>query len=197
MNRFLKGKSPFYPGQPVERIFDIINIEPLSTNEMEDFFHKTFDSVRVRVESEALAVMTEYAAGFPKIMQLLGDAAFWIDDDGVISKADALQAVIVAADEVGKKYIDQQVYKALRSADYHSILAKIAKMRPASMSFKRAEVLSGLTESEKKEFDNFLQKMKTLQVLRSGEVQGEYVFNLRMVRLYIWLQSLQKGKPKI
>jgi len=196
MNRFLKGKSPFYPGQPVERIFDIIDIEPLSTNEMEDFFHKAFDSVRVGVEPDALAVMTEYAAGFPNIMQLLGDAAFWIDDDGVISKADALQAVVVAADEVGKKYIDQQVYKALRSTDYHSILAKIAKMGPASMSFKRAAVLSGLTESEKKKFDNFLQKMKPLQVLRSGEVQGEYIFNFRMVLLYIWLQSLQRKKSE-
>lgn len=182
--------------QPVERIFDIIDIEPMSTAEMEDFLSKAFDSVHMRVEPDALAIMTEYAAGFPKIMQLLGDAAFWIDDDGVISKADALQAVLVAADEVGKKYIDQQVYKALRSADYHSILAKIAKMGPASLSFKRAEVLSGLTESEKKKFDNFLQKMKALQVLRSGEVQGEYVFNIRMVRLYIWLQSLQKDKTK-
>jgi hypothetical protein len=182
--------------QPVERIFDIIDIEPMSTAEMEDFLSKAFDSVHMRVEPDALAFMTVYAAGFPKIMQLLGDAAFWIDDDGVISKADALEAILVAADEVGKKYIDQQVYKALRSADYHSILAKIAKMGPASMSFKRVEVLSGLTDSEKKKFDNFLQKMKTLQVLRSGEVQGEYVFNLRMVRLYIWLQSLQKEKTK-
>jgi hypothetical protein len=35
--------------------------------------------------------------------------------------------------------------------------------------------------------------MKALQVIRSGEVQGEYVFNLRMVRLYIWLQSISRG----
>jgi hypothetical protein len=38
--------------------------------------------------------------------------------------------------------------------------------------------------------------MKRLGVLRSGEVQGEYVFTVRMVRLYIWLQSLQKEKTK-
>jgi hypothetical protein len=37
---------------------------------------------------------------------------------------------MLAADEVGKKYVDQQVYKALRSKDYHSILAKIAKLNP-------------------------------------------------------------------
>jgi hypothetical protein len=125
-------------------------------------------------------------------MHLVGDAAFWLDQDEVISREDALRAVIAAADDVGKKYVDQQVYKALRSKDYHSILAKIAKMGPDSMSFRTVEVAAGLTESEKKKFNNFLQRMKALNVLRSGDVQGEYIFNVRMVRLYVWLQSAQK-----
>ena len=46
--------------------------------------------------------------------------------------------------------------------------------------------------SEKKKFNNFLQEMKSLNVLRSGDVPGEYIFNVRMVRLYIWLQSLEE-----
>ena len=58
------------------------------------------------------------------------------------------------------------------------------------MSFSRADVASGLTPSEKRKFDNFLQRMKRLQVIRSGDVAGEYVFNVRMVRLYIWLAGL-------
>jgi hypothetical protein len=57
------------------------------------------------------------------------------------------------------------------------------------MTFTRAQVAGGLSDTEKRKFSNFLQKMKNLKVLRSGEVRGEYVFNLRMVRLYIWLQS--------
>ena len=125
-------------------------------------------------------------------MHLVGDAAFWIDEDCKINEEDAMRAVMVAADDVGKKYVDQQVYKALRSSDYHSILAKIAKMGPGTMSFTKDQIIPGLTESEKRKLNNFLQKMKTLHVLRSGEVRGEYIFNLRMVRLYIWLQSLQK-----
>ena len=103
-----------------------------------------------------------------------------------------LTTVGLAAEEVGKKYVDQQVYRALRSPDYKSILAKIGKMDPDTMSFKKADVASGLTESEKKKFNNFLQKMKSLNVLRSGDVPGEYIFNVRMVRLYIWLQSLEE-----
>lgn len=182
--------------QPIDRIFDVIEIEPMSAEEMNEFFHKAFESVQMQVAPDAMALMTEYSAGFPKIMHLVGDAAFWIDQDGLVTKDDALTAVIMAADEVGKKYVDQQVYRALRSTDYHSILVKIAKMGPDSMSFEKADVVSGLTDTEKKKFNNFLQKMKRLKVLRSGDVQGEYIFNVRMVRLYIWLQSLQKAVPK-
>ena len=178
--------------QPVDRIFDIIEIEVMSKEEMVEFFTRAFESVNVDVEQSAMNVLVHYSAGFPKIMHLVGDAAFWIDEDCKINEEDAMRAVMVAADDVGKKYVDPQVYKALRSSDYHSILAKIAKMGPGTMSFTKDQIIPGLTESEKRKLNNFLQKMKTLHVLRSGEVRGEYIFNLRMVRLYIWLQSLQK-----
>jgi len=36
-----------------------------------------------------------------------------------------MKAVVRAADDVGKKFVDQQVYAALRSPDYRSILKKI------------------------------------------------------------------------
>ncbi|PYV36682.1 MAG: hypothetical protein DMG09_16590 [Acidobacteria bacterium] len=178
--------------QPVDRIFDVIEIESMDVKEMEAFFQRAFDSVSMPVEPSAMSILTQYSAGFPKIMHLVGDAAFWIDRDGIIKQADALTAVFLAAEEVGKKYVDQQVYRALRSPDYKSILAKIGKMDPDTMSFKKADVASGLTESEKKKFNNFLQEMKSLNVLRSGDVPGEYIFNVRMVRLYIWLQSLEE-----
>lgn len=182
--------------QPIDRIFDVVEIESMSQDEMRSFFQKAFDSVKIKIDRAAMDLMVEYSAGFPKIMHLVGDAAFWFDRDGVITEQDAQNALFSAAEEVGKKYVDQQVYKALRSKDYHSILAKIAKMGPDAMSFNKADVSSGLTATEKGKFNNFLQKMKTLKVLRSGEVQGEYIFNMRMVRLYIWLQSLQKEKSK-
>ena len=181
--------------QPVDRIFDVVQIEPMSREEMRTFFEKAFDSVQIHVDSDALDLMIEYSAGFPKIMHLVGDSAFWFDQDGVITRTDALQAVLAAADEVGKKYVDQQVYNALRSTDYRSILNKIAKTG-LDMTFQRAEIAKGLTDAERKKFSNFLQKMKKLKVIRAGSVQGEYVFNVRMVRLYIWLQSLEKTPPK-
>jgi len=172
----------------VASIFDIVRIECLSEDEMKDFYVRAFESVKYTVEPAALDVMTHYAAGFPKIMHIIGNAAYWIDTDGCIGRDDAMQAIVLAAEDVGRKYVDQQVYQALRSKDYHSILRKIAQMG-MDMSFRRADVSRGLTESERKKLDNFLTKMKALKVIRSGAVSGEYVFNMRMVRLYIWLKS--------
>lgn len=179
--------------QPIDRIFDVIDIEPLSVAEMTDFFRKAFGSVQIGVKPEAMQSMTYYSAGFPKIMHLVGDAAFWLDQDGVIDRAEAIRAVFIAADEVGKKYVDQQVYRALRSQDYHSILRKIAQSG-LHMGFQRAEIAKGLTERERRSFNNFLTRMKNLKVLRAGQVRGEYVFNMRMVALYIWLQSQESVK---
>lgn len=177
--------------QPIDRIFDVVEISPMSEDEMREFFTRAFDSVQMRVNEDAMRLLVYYSAGFPKIMHLVGDAAYWIDRDGIVDDEDASRSVREAADEVGRKYVDQQVYGALHSKDYLSILSKIGKLDPDSLSFKKADAVAGLTETEKKKFNNFLQKMKSLKVLRSGEVKGEYVFNVRMVRLYIWLQSFQ------
>ncbi len=178
-------------------IFDVVEIDPLSDDEMAEFYCRAFESVNRTVEKSALDVLTHYAAGFPKIMHIIGNAAFWTDQDGVIDKHDALQAVIIAADEIGKKYIDHQVYEAIRSESYHSILHKIGKIGPVKMAFAKQDVEAILAESEKERFPNFLQKMKALKVLRSSRPSGEYEFTSRMVRLCIWLRSIERDRVKM
>jgi hypothetical protein len=179
--------------QPIERIFDVVEITSLNAQEMEEFFKRAFESVQMTVEPEAMWFLTHYSAGFPKIMHLLGDTAYWVDKDNVIDNVDASIAVITSADDVGKKYVDQQVYGALQSADYRSILDKIGMISPNNMKFTKDEVASGLTETERKKFNNFLQKMVKLKVFRSG-TRGEYIFINRMVRLYIWLKNFTPPK---
>jgi hypothetical protein len=175
--------------RPVDRIFEVVAIDPMPADEVAQFFQRAFESVQMTVDANALRPLVHYSAGFPKIMHLLGDAAYWLDEDGLVSQEDAFAAVFMAAEEVGKKYVDQQVYSALRSADYRSILDKIAAIGPDELGFRKAQIQAGLTHSQKLKLNNFLQKMKQLKVLRSGEARGEYVFTSRMVRLYIWLNS--------
>jgi hypothetical protein len=177
--------------ESVARIFDVVTIEQMSDGEMSEFFRKAFESAHLSVEPDALQIMSHFAAGFPKVMHLVGNTAYWLDADGRIDKADAVSAVLFAADEFGKRYVGQQVYAALRSDSYRSILTKIARMGPMEMSFKRHDVERGLTDAEKKNFNNFLQRMKRLKVLRGADVPGEYVFIMRMARLYIYMQSIR------
>jgi hypothetical protein len=181
--------------QPVDRIFDIVKIRPMNDNEMKEFFNKTFGSLEMKLNNDALSLICEYSAGYPKFMHIIGNNIFWTDGDGIIDKNDAINGVIKSALEIGEKFVDKQVYGALRSKSYKSILLKLGK-EDIDMSFYKKSIEKGLSEVERKNFNNFLQRMKDLNVIRSGEDVGEYVFNDRLVRFYIRLISLSKSKDE-
>jgi len=181
--------------QPVERIFDIVEINPMSESEMRDFFNKAFQSQKIEVAEEALLLLCHYSAGFPKIMHIIGDGTFWANQDNIIDKDDAQKGILIAAEDIGRKFVDQQVLRTLRSKDYHSILEKMSRMS-FDLSFRKIDLERELSDSEKKKCNNFLQKMKRLGVLRSGDTQGEYIFNSRLVRLYILLNSIKRNVAK-
>jgi hypothetical protein len=138
--------------------------------------------------------LTYYSAGFPKIMHIIGDAAFWADRDGTVDKDDAVDATLKAAETIGRQYVDPSVYAALRSEDYRSILAKIGGTG-LGMTIRKSEVAKLLTEGEKKKLANFLRRMRTLHVIQPGGQAGEYVFCSRMVRVYIWLTHKRRLAP--
>lgn len=169
--------------EPVARVFDVIDIEALSDGEMREFFERAFESVSMKVHDDAMTVLTHYSAGFPRVMHLIGDWAYWTDQDLVVDQQDALRAVIDAAEDFGRKHVDQQVLAALRSHDYRSILGKITD----NARFSKKDVEGKLEESERKKFGNFLQKMKALKVLRSGE----YIFNMQLVQIYLLMKSAE------
>ena len=176
--------------QPIERIFDVIEIKPMDDAEMKEFFNKAFNSVNMQVEEAALSSLCRYSAGFPKLMHIIGDNIFWVNQDSLVDKDDAIRGILSAAEEIGKKFVDQQVLNALRSNDYRSILAKLAKEN-FDLSFKKGNIEKGLTDSEKKKFHNFLQRMKELGLFKAGDEQGEYIFTSRLARLYVRFKSIE------
>jgi hypothetical protein len=179
---------------PVERIFDVVDIAPMTVPEMEGFYTKTFESVGMGVQPEAMQSLCHYAAGFPRVMHTIGDEVFWADRDRVVDVHDAVSGIVGAAREIGRKFVDAQVYKALTSKDYRSILNKLGRA-PFDSSFKKADIERDLTATEQRKFTNFLHRMKVLQVLRSGDTKGEYVFCSRIVRLYLLLNSVPPTPP--
>jgi hypothetical protein len=175
--------------QPVERIFDIVKVDALSDGESREFFVKAFGEVGMEIEEEALKDLILYSGGLPRLMHIIGDEAFWSTKSQVIDTSDASTAIINAAGVVGRKFIDQQVIKALQSKDYQSIIRKVGESTIGE-SFRKEEIEGLLTTDEKKKLNNFLQRMKRLKVLISGDIKGEYIFRDRLTWLYIKMYSL-------
>ncbi|RKX30851.1 MAG: hypothetical protein DRP22_04615 [Verrucomicrobia bacterium] len=179
--------------RPVERIFEIANIKTMTEEESKEFFTRAFDRVDMSIEPEALRLLTHYSGGLPKLMHLVGDAAFWIAEGDTVTKDVAVNAVLAAAEDVGRKFVEQQVYRAIRSEAYRNILRKLAR-HDFDLSFKKSEIEKGLTQDERRKLDNFLQRMKRLGVLVSGEERGEYVFRDRLTRLYMRMEAMSEAR---
>ena len=110
----------------MNEVTDSGEIQTWSTDETQEFFQKAFSQVEVSVEPEALSLLSRFAGGLPVLAHEIGDATFKVDKDDKIDKKDALNGGIAAADIVGRKHLEPQVFQAIRSVRYRSILRKIA-----------------------------------------------------------------------
>jgi len=173
------------------RIFRVVDIEKLSDEEVEGFLSTAFEKVGTKVEPEAMELMVRFSSGLPLLMHEIGDATFWADDDTVINEGDAFAGISNAAEAVGKKYLDPKVYRGIRSERYMSILRKLGETGPISQNFKKKDVESTLTESEKKVFNNFLIKMREFGIIESDleSGRGSYRFVNAIYPVYIWMES--------
>ena len=140
--------------------------------------------------------MVRFSSGLPLLMHEIGDATFWIDTDGVISEKDAIAGVVKAAENVGQKYLDPKVYRAIRSPRYRSILRKLGK-RLLSRNFMKKDVEAMLNEEEKKVFHNFLRRIRELGVIETDVERGPgaYRFVNEIYPIYIAMES-ERSKIK-
>lgn len=182
-------------GPSLMRIFRIVEIERLSDGEVEEFFHKAFDKANVEVRNEAVDIMVKYSSGLPILMHEIGEAVFWMDQDGIIDEEDALVGVLTAAERIGKKYLDPKVYRAIRSERYRSILRKLGQ--PISKCFTKKEIEKRLNESEKKVFHNFLGKLRDIGIIEQDveKGRGAYRFVNEIYPVYIWIESERAREP--
>ncbi|MFQ5914912.1 MAG: AAA family ATPase [Nitrospinota bacterium] len=178
------------------RVFELVEIAAWSPDETTTFYRDAFSRVGIKVEDEALGILSQFAGGLPVLAHEIGDAAFLIDTDSYIDVGDASNAVFAAADIVGRKHLQPQVFQAIRSPRYRAILRRLAR-DPFGASFRRQDVLKGLGEDEAKVLDNFLRRMTQLAVINPDREAGPgaYQFKSSLNYLYFRLeaQRAQKG----
>ncbi|MEZ4425547.1 MAG: ATP-binding protein [Gemmatimonadota bacterium] len=174
------------------RVFELVAIDPWDDDEASAFLKKAFDSVGISIEDRALEVLTRYTGGLPVLAHEIGDAAYRFDDDSVIDSDDAYQAVLAAADVVGRKHVEPHVMEAIRSKRYRTILKKIPA-KGLGREFKRSDLLDHLETEEVKVADNFLRKMRDLSVLEQmpSEGAGWYRFTSELHFLYFLVESIR------
>ena len=126
------------------------------------------------------------------MMHEIGDATFWLDDDGNINRQDVSRGLVKAASSVSTKYLDPNMYRAISSPRYKSIIRKLT-LGPVQNSFSRQEVMSRCNESEKSVLDNLLRRLRKIGVIQSEPEgpKGEYKFTNQIFPIYIWMESQQ------
>lgn len=174
----------------VARILDVVDLPTMSNSESEDFFRAMFTKQHIGMDDAALSLVVQLSGGYPMLMHEVGDAVFWQDSDGQIDLSDARQGITEAARNVGRKYIGTQVSNVLRNKTYSSILLRMGKKLPIGATFKRQELLKQkASENERKNLDNFLNKVKRLGIMKDADVRGEYKFVNPLYHLYIWYEA--------
>ncbi len=179
------------------RVFDLVEIKPWSEPEAVDFFRQTFRSAQVEVESAALQTMTDLSGGLPVLAHEIGDAVWRVAEGPQVRLADARKGVLEAAEIIGRKLLEPQVLRAIRSERYRSVLRRLATS-PPTFAFRRADLLKTLTAEEKKVFDNFLNRMYRLGVLVPDPERGPgaYQFSNRLHALCFFIEARRAKQQK-
>lgn len=172
------------------RIFNLVDIRAWKNQETREFFNQAFSRVNISVDGDAMEFLARYAGGLPMLAHEIGDAVFKLDTDSRIDRPDAIAGIVEAADIVGRKHLEPQVFQAIRSAKYRAILRKVS-VEPFEPRFKRAELRARLAKEEEKVMDNFLTRMKDLGVIRPDLERGPgaYCFDNILHYLYFWLEA--------
>ena len=171
------------------RVFRLINLAPWSEGEIREFYQNSFASVGAKVDERDLSTLIEFSGGMPVLAHEIGDAV-WRAAAGCteVDQRQVSVGVINAAEIIGRKLIDPQVFSAIRSELYRSILRRMSgELR---FLIKRSELLDLLAEDEGKVVDNFFNRMKQVGALISDpEIRGGYRFPNRLYALYFWMES--------
>jgi len=181
----LKAQQP-----SIDRVFQPVELSLMDEEVAAGFYRRAFASVNHTLQEGALAVLARASGGFPVIWHELGEAVFWEDEDQIISAQDATTGLRNAVQNVGRKYLQRPLYDELRSPVYQKILQFVANSVERSGTIVRSEAMARLSKREARNFDNFIRKMRDMNVLRVvARRRGQYEFTNFLFQFYVMLQS--------
>ena len=176
------------------RVFELVDIAPWSDDEVEQFYQESFASENAVIPAAGLRFLVRYTGGLPVLAHEIGDAVWHTARAQTIAQNEIAHGVVRAAGIIGRKLLEPQIFRAIQSDRYRSILRKMAD-EPSRTTFQRGELVARLTEEERQVLDNFLRRMRSLGALQiDPEVRGGYRFPNRFHALYFWMESQLKTR---
>ena len=179
------------------RVFDLIDIAPWSDDEVRQFYRESFGASGAGISEAGLELLARPTGGLPVLAHEIGDAAWRTARGPDIGAREVLKGIFMAAEVIGRKLLNPQVFDAIRSERYHSIFRKMADLSRPGTRFRRAELAELLTDAESKSLDNFLRRMTTLGALeRDPETRGAYRFPNLLHALYFRMESQRRQREE-
>ena len=133
------------------RIFHIVEIDHLDDADIETFFVENFSKYNITFENEkSLMEMVYYSWGMPLAMQQIGEETFWNVKSNTITEEMALNGILNAAIEIGKKQISL-ILDLIENDEYDNILLKLGKNK--LIEFEKSELTSLLSDDENRIVD--------------------------------------------
>lgn len=174
------------------RVFELIEISPWSDEETVEFYQSAFQSAHAKIQKKELDTLVHFTGGLPVLAHEIGDAVWRTAQSLEINRSEIYEGIFSAAEIIGRKLLEPQIFSAIRSERYRSILRKMAG--EPQIHFRRSELVARLTKEEVKVMDNFLQRMKKLGAIDTDpEVRGGYRFPNLLHALYFTIES-QRAK---
>ena len=179
------------------RVFELIDIAPWSDDEVRQFYSESFGAGGAEVSEEGLELLLPFTGGLPVLAHEIGDAVWRMARGPAIGEREVLKGIFMAAEVIGRKLLNPQVFDAIRSERYHSIFRKMTDLGRPGTRFRRTELGELLTDAEAKGLDNFLRRMTTLGALeRDPETRGAYRFPNLLHALYFRMESQRRRREE-
>ena len=182
--------------ESLARVFELIDIAPWSTEETIEFYNESFKKGGVEIQKDATKMMADYTGGLPVIAHEIGDAVWRTAQGQEITWENVANGLWLAAEIIGRKFLEPQIFNVIRSERYQTILEKMPDIYPEGhlfLRFRRAQLMNILPEKEKKVLDNFLRRMIKLGMFqRDSSVKGGYQFPNRLYALFILIMSRRR-----
>ena len=157
--------------------------------EVAQFYQRSFAKEHAVLPAGGLDYLVRNTGGLPVLAHEIGDAVWHAAGTPTFTRDELVAGVVQAAEIIGRKLLEPQVFEAIQSDRYRSILRKMADESPR-MSFHRGELSARLEEEERRVLDNFLRRMRTLGALQiDPETRGGYRFPNRLYALYFGMQA--------